>query len=90
MSDRPLLNAGNYSPRYGASESSSRNDTPILPYIDNEQTRSVTEKRLLCKLDLRVAFLVLIYIMNFVSWCIWCSRYCLKFLHRWTVIMQRT
>lgn len=67
MSDRPLLNAGNYSPRYGASESSSSNDTPILPYIDNEQIRSVAEKRLLCKLDLRVAFLVLIYIMNFMD-----------------------
>lgn len=89
MSDRPLLDADNYS-RYGASESGNSNDTPILSCID-EQSRLVVEKKLLRKLDLRVAFLVLIYIMNYVSWCTWYSRYCLKLLHnRWTVVMQRT
>lgn len=78
MSGRPLLDVGNYSPRYGASESDNSNDTPILlPYSD-EQSRAVAEKRLLRKLDLRVAFLVLIYIMNYVSPSTWCSRY---FLH---------
>ncbi|KAG1820235.1 MFS general substrate transporter [Suillus subaureus] len=66
MSNRPLLNAGNYSPHYGASESGNNNDTPILPYSD-EQSRAFTEKRLLRKLDLRVAFLVLIYIMNYMD-----------------------
>ncbi|KAG1874485.1 MFS general substrate transporter [Suillus subalutaceus] len=66
MSDRPLLDVGNYSPRYGASESGNNNDTPILPYSD-EQSRAFTEKRLLRKLDLRVAFLVLIYIMNYMD-----------------------
>ncbi|KAG1770078.1 MFS general substrate transporter [Suillus occidentalis] len=55
MSNRPLLDVGNYSPRYGASESGNSNDSPILPYSD-EQSRA---------LDLRVAFLVLIYIMNY-------------------------
>ncbi|KAG1755748.1 MFS general substrate transporter [Suillus lakei] len=66
MSDRPLLDAGGYSPHYGASESGSSSDTPILPYID-EQNRPVVEKRLLRMLDLRVAFLVLIYIMNYMD-----------------------
>ncbi|KAG2754714.1 MFS general substrate transporter [Suillus brevipes Sb2] len=66
MSDRPLLDVGNYNPRYGASESVNSNDTPILPYSD-EQSRAVAERRLLRKLDLRVAFLVLIYIMNYMD-----------------------
>ncbi|KAG2118798.1 MFS general substrate transporter [Suillus discolor] len=65
MSDRPLLDADNYYSRYGA-ESSNRNDTPVLPCI-NEQSRLVVEKKLLRKLDLRVAFLVLIYIMNYMD-----------------------
>ncbi|KAG1872555.1 MFS general substrate transporter [Suillus tomentosus] len=65
MSDRPLLDADNYS-RYGASESGNSNDTPIIPCID-EQSRLVVEKKLLRKLDLRVAFLVLIYIMNYMD-----------------------
>ncbi|KAG2102509.1 MFS general substrate transporter [Suillus discolor] len=59
MSDHPLLSAGNSS-HYGASNSS---DSPVLPEYD-EQNRQVVEKRLLRKLDLRVAFLVLMYIMN--------------------------
>ncbi|KAG1779745.1 MFS general substrate transporter [Suillus placidus] len=68
MSDRPLLDAGNYSLQYGASESGSNNlnDTPILPYVV-EQSRPAVEKRLLRKLDLRVAFLVLIYIVNYMD-----------------------
>lgn len=65
MPDRPLLDADNYS-RYGAFESGNSNDTPILPCID-EQSRLVVEKKLLRKLDLRVAFLVLIYIMNYMD-----------------------
>jgi hypothetical protein len=77
MSDRPLLDVGNYSSRYGASESGNSNDTPILPYSD-EQSRAVAERRLLRKLDLRVAFLVLVYIMNYVSFSTWCSRYFLN------------
>lgn len=67
MSGRPLLDVGNYIPRYGASESGNSNDTPILPYSDEQQSRAVAEKRLLRKLDLRVAFLVLIYIMNYMD-----------------------
>jgi hypothetical protein len=62
MSD-PLLGAGN-SCHYGASDRS--RDSPVLPEFD-EQNRQVVEKRLLRKLDLRVAFLVLIYIMSCVS-----------------------
>lgn len=66
MSDyQPLLNAGNYSSHYMASDS---RDGSTLLYI-NEQNRAVVEKSLLRKLDLRVAFLVLIYIMNYVSSC---------------------
>ncbi|KAG2031807.1 sugar transporter [Suillus americanus] len=60
MSDHPLLGAGKSS-HYGASDRSS--DSPVLPEYD-EQNRQMVEKRLLRKLDLRVAFLVLIYIMN--------------------------
>ncbi|OJA19422.1 hypothetical protein AZE42_02257 [Rhizopogon vesiculosus] len=59
---RPLLDAGDYSPHYGASGNDS--DGPTLPYIHKE---SRPEKRLLRKLDLRVAFLVLIYIMNYMD-----------------------
>ncbi|KAG2077465.1 MFS general substrate transporter [Suillus decipiens] len=65
MSDRQLLDASNYSPRYGAFESNNSNNFPI-PH-SNEQSKAVTEKRLLRKLDLRVAFLVLIYIMNYMD-----------------------
>ncbi|KAG2352673.1 MFS general substrate transporter [Suillus spraguei] len=60
MSDHPLLGAGKSS-HYGASD---RNlSDSLLPEYD-EQNRQIVEKRLLRKLDLRVAFLVLVYIMN--------------------------
>ncbi|KAG2369850.1 MFS general substrate transporter [Suillus spraguei] len=62
MSDRPLLGT---STRYGASESTNSSGAPTIH--SDEQSRAVTEKRLLRKLDLRVAFLVLIYIMNFMD-----------------------
>ncbi|KAG1756627.1 MFS general substrate transporter [Suillus paluster] len=63
MSDyRPLLDhTGNSSPHYGTS--SDATDGPTLSYVD-EQNRPMVEKRLIRKLDLRVAFLVLIYIMS--------------------------
>ncbi|KAG1845722.1 MFS general substrate transporter [Suillus subalutaceus] len=60
MSDHPLLGAGKSS-HYGASDRSS--DSPVLHEYDG-QNRQVVEKRLLHKLDIRVAFLVLIYIMS--------------------------
>jgi predicted MFS family arabinose efflux permease len=60
MSDRPLLGAGKSS-HYGVSDRG--NDSLVLPECD-EQNRRMVEKRLLRKLDLRVAFLVLIYIVN--------------------------
>ncbi|KAG1743052.1 MFS general substrate transporter [Suillus lakei] len=60
MSDLPLLGAGSSS-HYGASDRS--RDSLVLPEHD-EQRRQMVEKRLLRKLDLRVAFLVLIYIMS--------------------------
>jgi len=66
MSDRPLLSAGKSS-HYGVSDRG--NDSLVLPECD-EQNRRMVEKRLLRKLDLRVAFLVLIYIVNCVSSCI--------------------
>ncbi|KAG1817129.1 MFS general substrate transporter [Suillus subaureus] len=56
MSVRPLLGSVDCGSRYDAT-SSRRND------ID----RPIVEKRLLRKLDLRMAFLVLIYIMNIVT-----------------------
>ncbi|KAG0709585.1 MFS general substrate transporter [Suillus ampliporus] len=67
MSYRPLPQAdadtGNYLPD-GASGSSSDDHTPS--YID-EQNRMFVEKRLLRKLDLRVGFLVLVYMMNYMD-----------------------
>ncbi|KAG2122701.1 MFS general substrate transporter [Suillus cothurnatus] len=60
MSDRPLLGAGKSS-HYGVFDRG--NDSLVLPECD-EQNRRMVEKRLLRKLDLRVAFLVLIYIVN--------------------------
>ncbi|KAG1756629.1 MFS general substrate transporter [Suillus paluster] len=66
MSDyRPLLDhAGDSSSHYGTS--SDATDGPTLSYVD-EQNRPMVERRLLRKLDLRVAFLILIYIMSCVS-----------------------
>ncbi|KAG2049778.1 MFS general substrate transporter [Suillus hirtellus] len=60
MSDRPLLSADSSS-HYGASDRTS--DSPVLSEYD-EQNRQTVEKRLLRKLDLRFAFLVLMYIMS--------------------------
>ncbi|KAG0709584.1 MFS general substrate transporter [Suillus ampliporus] len=65
MSYRPLPDADNYADNYspdGASGSSS--DDLLLPY---EQNRLFVEKALLRKLDLRVGFLVLVYIMNYMD-----------------------
>ncbi|KAG2029331.1 hypothetical protein BDR03DRAFT_321946 [Suillus americanus] len=59
MSDLPLLGSVDSSSRYDAISS---DDGPTLPLDDID--RPIVEKRLLHKLDLRVAFLVLIYIMN--------------------------
>ncbi|KIK49027.1 hypothetical protein CY34DRAFT_797410 [Suillus luteus UH-Slu-Lm8-n1] len=61
MSYSPLLAAvDQYDDMSGSSEDSS---TFALDYID----RSTVEKRLLRKLDLRVAFLVLVYIINYMD-----------------------
>jgi hypothetical protein len=64
MAYSPLLAAVD---QYDSDMSGSSEDSPTfaLDYID----RSTVEKRLLRKLDLRVAFLVLVYIINYVSWC---------------------
>ncbi|KAG1877315.1 major facilitator superfamily domain-containing protein [Suillus subluteus] len=62
MSDLPLLGSVDSSSRYDATSSRRSDDGPTLPPDDID--RSIVEKRLLHKLDLRVAFLVLIYIMN--------------------------
>ncbi|KAG1743055.1 MFS general substrate transporter [Suillus lakei] len=62
MSDRPLLGAVDCSPHYDAISNRSSDDGPTLPLDDIDS--SIVEKRLLRKLDLRVAFLVLVYIMN--------------------------
>ncbi|KAG0699663.1 MFS general substrate transporter [Suillus ampliporus] len=64
MSDhRPLLDAGNSSAHYGTSSAS---DSPTLSLLI-EQNRPIAEKRLLRKLDLRVSFLILIYIMSCID-----------------------
>ncbi|KAG2110520.1 MFS general substrate transporter [Suillus discolor] len=57
---RPLLAAVDYGSQYDLSGSS---DDNVLDYIDS----SLVEKRLLRKLDFRVAFLVLVYIMNYMD-----------------------
>ncbi|KAG1743065.1 MFS general substrate transporter [Suillus lakei] len=62
MSDRPLLGAVDSSSHYHAISNTSGDDGPTLPLDDVD--RPIVEKRLLRKLDLRVAFLVLVYIMN--------------------------
>jgi hypothetical protein len=85
MSARPLLNSVDCSSRYDATSSRSSDDGPTLPLDDID--RLTVEKRLLRKLDLRVAFLILVYVMNIVSHCTWRFRNCLKPLRRWTVIM---
>ncbi|KAG2110521.1 MFS general substrate transporter [Suillus discolor] len=65
MSNLPLLGSVDCSPRYDATSSGSSDDGPTLP-LDNIG-RSTVERRLLRKLDLRVAFLVLVYIMNIMD-----------------------
>ncbi|KAG2147849.1 MFS general substrate transporter [Suillus bovinus] len=66
MSNVPLLGSVDCSSRYDAT-SSGRSDGhgPTLPLADVD--RPIVEKRLLRKLDLRVAFLVLVYIMNIMD-----------------------
>ncbi|KAG2346871.1 hypothetical protein BDR05DRAFT_754534 [Suillus weaverae] len=64
MSYLPLLGSIDSSSHYDATSSRS-SDGPTLPLDDVD--RSIVEKRLLRKLDLRVAFLVLIYIMNIMD-----------------------
>jgi hypothetical protein len=85
MSDLPLLGSVDGSSSYDATSSRSSDDGPTLPLDDID--RPFVEKRLLRKLDLRVAFLVLVYIMNIVSHCTWCFRDYLKPLRRWTVLI---
>ncbi|KAG1817154.1 MFS general substrate transporter [Suillus subaureus] len=65
MSVRPLLGSVDRSSRYDATSSRRSDDDPTLPLDDIG--RAITEKRLLRKLDLRVAFLVLVYIMNIMD-----------------------
>ncbi|KAG1877313.1 hypothetical protein F4604DRAFT_1759220 [Suillus subluteus] len=65
MSDHPLLGSVDFSSRYDVTSSRRSDDSPTLPLDDID--RLITEKRLLHKLDLRVAFLVLIYIMNIMD-----------------------
>ncbi|KAG2040030.1 MFS general substrate transporter [Suillus americanus] len=65
MSARPLLDSVDCSSRYDATSSRRGDDGPTLPLDDID--RQIVEKRLLRKLDLRVAFLVLIYIMNIMD-----------------------
>ncbi|KIK49028.1 hypothetical protein CY34DRAFT_431408 [Suillus luteus UH-Slu-Lm8-n1] len=62
MSDLPLLGSVDRSSRYDATFSRSSDGGPTLP-LDGID-RPIVEKRLLRKLDLRVTFLVLVYIMN--------------------------
>ncbi|KAG2139908.1 MFS general substrate transporter [Suillus cothurnatus] len=65
MSARPLLNSVDCSSRYDATSSRSSDDGPTLPLDDID--RLTVEKRLLRKLDLRVAFLILVYVMNIMD-----------------------
>ncbi|KAG1817153.1 MFS general substrate transporter [Suillus subaureus] len=62
MSASPLLGSVDCSSRYDTTSTRRIDSGPILPLDDID--REIMEKRLLRKLDLRVAFLVLIYIMN--------------------------
>ncbi|KAG1877331.1 MFS general substrate transporter [Suillus subluteus] len=65
MSVRPLLGSVDFSSRYEATSSRGSEDGPTLPLDDID--RPIVEKRLLRKLDLRMAFLVLVYIMNIMD-----------------------
>ncbi|KAG2147848.1 MFS general substrate transporter [Suillus bovinus] len=65
MSDLPLLGAVACGSRYDAISNGGSDDVITLPLVDID--RQLVEKRLLRKLDLRVAFLVLVYIMNIMD-----------------------
>ncbi|KIK49031.1 hypothetical protein CY34DRAFT_797414, partial [Suillus luteus UH-Slu-Lm8-n1] len=65
MSNLPLLGSVDGSSHYDATSIRSSDDGPTLPRDDID--RSIVEKRLLRKLDLRVAFLVVVYIMNIMD-----------------------
>ncbi|KAG2122685.1 MFS general substrate transporter [Suillus cothurnatus] len=62
MSARPLLESVNCGSRYDATSSRNSGGGPTLPLDDID--RPIVEKRLLRKLDFRMAFLVLVYIVN--------------------------
>ncbi|KAG2049772.1 MFS general substrate transporter [Suillus hirtellus] len=65
MSNLPLLGSVDCSSRYDAAPSRSSDGGLAFPLDDID--RPIVEKRLLRKLDLRVAFLVLVYIMNIMD-----------------------
>jgi hypothetical protein len=65
MSVRPLLGSVGCSSRYYTTSGARSDDGLTLPLDDID--RPLTEKRLLRKLDLRAAFLTLIYIMNIMD-----------------------
>ncbi|KAG1878759.1 MFS general substrate transporter [Suillus tomentosus] len=65
MSNLPLLGSVDRSSRYDAAPSRSSDGDLASPLDDID--RLIVEKRLLRKLDLRVAFLVLVYIMNIMD-----------------------
>jgi MFS family permease len=65
MSVRPLLGSVGCSSRYYTTSGTRSDDGLTLPLDDID--RPLTEKRLLRKLDLRAAFLTLIYIMNIMD-----------------------
>ncbi|KAG1825162.1 MFS general substrate transporter [Suillus variegatus] len=65
MSNLPLLGSVDRSSRYDAAPSGSSDGGLAFPLDDID--RPIVEKRLLRKLDLRVAFLVLVYIMNIMD-----------------------
>ncbi|KAG2147850.1 major facilitator superfamily domain-containing protein [Suillus bovinus] len=65
MSDLSLLDSVNCSSRYNATSSGRSDNGSTLALADVD--RPIVEKRLLCKLDLRVAFLVLVFIMNIMD-----------------------
>ncbi|KAG2122684.1 MFS general substrate transporter [Suillus cothurnatus] len=65
MSARPLLESVDRSSCYDATSSRSSDDGQTLPL--DEIDRPIVEKKLLRKLDFRMAFLVLVYIMNIMD-----------------------
>ncbi|KAG2065552.1 MFS general substrate transporter [Suillus decipiens] len=65
MSEAPLLGSVDCSSRYDAIPSRGNDNGPTLLLADIDGP--IVEKRLLRKLDLRVAFLVLVYILNIMD-----------------------